>query len=236
MHGDVPGSCHSGGAPLRDRSERPPSEDLVRGIWKENPVLVQLMGLCPALAVSNTVANSLAMGLATAFVLTGSSLLVSLLKDRIPHAVRISGYVLIIATFVSIVDMVMQATVPEVHKALGAFVYLIVVNCMILGRQEAFASREPVGRSLLDAIGVSTGFLLALLLMGTMREVLGSGTLLGYPVLGSSFEPWVIMALPPGGFFTIAFLLFALNWGKSRKAEPAKVREWPHGLTVRKAA
>jgi electron transport complex protein RnfE len=157
--------------------------------------------------VTNTVANSLAMGIATFVVLTGSSLLVSTFKRIIPHEVRITTYVLIIATFVTIVEMVMAATVPTVHKALGAFVYLIVVNCMILGRQESFASRQPVGRSVLDAAGTGFGFAIALLLMGGMREILGSGTFLGARVFGSSYEPWVVMVLPPGGFFAIGVIL-----------------------------
>ena len=154
--------------------------DLVRGIWKENPVLVQLLGLCPALAVTNTVDNSIAMAAATFFVLLGSSILVSLLKGAIPHEVRISAYILIIATFVTIADLVLAAIVPDIHKALGAFIALIVVNCMILGRQEAFASRRPVGRAVLDAVGTGIGFTIAILMMGTFREVLGSGSILGY--------------------------------------------------------
>jgi electron transport complex protein RnfE len=207
-----------------------PGYDLVRGIWRENPVLVQLLGLCPALAVTNTVANSLAMGLATFFVLLGSSLLVSLLKNLIPHEVRISAYILIIATFVTVADLVLAAVVPDIHKALGAFIALIVVNCMILGRQEAFASKRPVGRALLDAVGTGTGFMIALLMMGGFREVLGYGTFLGWPVLGSSYEPWIIMILPPGGFFTLGFILLAFSWWASRREERARVRDWPHGV------
>ncbi|MDX1390711.1 MAG: electron transport complex subunit RsxE, partial [Acidobacteriota bacterium] len=130
-----------------------PSEVFLRGVWRENPVLIQLLGLCPALAVTNTVANSLAMGLATFFVLVGSSVLISTFKRWIPKEVRISAYILVIATFVTIADLVLNAVVPEIHRALGAFIALIVVNCMILGRQEAFASKQPVGRSLLDAAG-----------------------------------------------------------------------------------
>ena len=184
---------------------------LTRGLWKENPVFVHLMGLCPALAVTNSVENGLAMALATAFVLMGSSVFVSALRGVVPHAVRISTYVLIVGTFVTVVDLFMQATVPDVSKALGAFVYLIVVNCMILGRHEAFASKNAIVRSLLDATGTSAGFLIALVLMGGVRELLGSGSLLGMPVLPEAFEPWVVMALPPGGFFTIGFILLALK-------------------------
>jgi hypothetical protein len=128
-----------------------PQQDLLRGIWRENPVLVQLLGLCPALAVTNTVANGLAMSIATFFVLLGSSIFVSLLRKPLPGEVRISSYILIIATFVTLVDLLLAAIVPDIHKALGAFIALIVVNCMILSRQEAFAARRTVGRSILDA-------------------------------------------------------------------------------------
>ena len=202
-----------------------PQEDLIRGIWRENPVLVQLLGLCPALAVTNTVANSIAMGLATFFVLCGSSLLVSTFKRFIPHEVRISAYILIIATFVTVADMLLEAIVPDIHKALGAFIALIVVNCMILGRQEAFASKRPVGRALLDAVGTGTGFVIALLMMGTLREVLGNGTFLGFAVFGSQYEPWVIMVLPPGGFFALGVLLLALAWAQRRPGRTEAPRE-----------
>ena len=196
-----------------------PSQDFIRGIWKENPVLIQMLGLCPALAVTNTVENSLAMGVATFFVLCGSSLLVSLCRKFIPNAVRISTYILIIATFVTIADMSLEAIVPTVHKALGAFIALIVVNCMILGRQEAFASKRPVGRAMLDAVGTGFGFIIALFLMGAVREVLGNGTFLGYSVFGESYEPWVVMVLPPGGFLTLGFLLLAISWLQRRRAQ-----------------
>ncbi|MBT8404825.1 MAG: electron transport complex subunit RsxE [Gemmatimonadetes bacterium] len=209
-----------------------PSQDFFRGVWRENPVLVQLLGLCPALAVTNTVANSLAMGIATFFVLTGSSLLVSLFKSWIPKEVRISAYILIIATFVTMADMILAAVVPDIHKALGAFIALIVVNCMILGRQEAFASKRPVGRALLDAFGTGVGFIIAMFMMGTVREVLGNGTFLDIPVLGSSFEPWIVMILPPGGFFTLGLLLLLFAWWEERKAVPVHPRHWPHGVTV----
>lgn len=209
-----------------------PTQDLMRGVWKENPVLIQLLGLCPALAVTNTVANSIAMSAATFFVLMGSSILVSLVKDVIPREVRISAYILIIATFVTIVDLVLNAVVPEIHKALGAFIALIVVNCMILGRQEAFASKRSVGRSMLDAAGTGAGFTIALLMMGTFREVLGNGSILGYSVFGPGFEPWVVMILPPGGFFTLGFILLGFAWWDERKKKDSmpRVREWPHGV------
>jgi electron transport complex protein RnfE len=197
-------------------------EDFLRGVWRENPVLIQMLGLCPALAVTNNVANSLAMGLATLFVLCGSSLLVSLCKRLIPGEIRISVYILIIATFVTVADLSLQALVPDIHKALGAFIALIVVNCMILGRQEAFASRNPVGRSLLDAAGTGMGFVISLLLMGAIREVLGQGTFLGVPLFGPNYEPWVIMILPPGGFLTLGVILLAISAIERRRTSRAE--------------
>lgn len=214
-----------------------PRDDLLRGIWRENPVLVQLLGLCPALAVTNSVENSLAMGVATFFVLVGSSLLVSMLKRFVPHEVRISTYILIIATFVTVADLGLQALVPTIHKALGAFVALIVVNCLILSRQEAFASKRPVGRSVLDAAGSGAGFMIALLMMGSVREVLGTGTLLGVPLFGARFEPWVIFALPAGGFFTLGFWLLGLGWWSARQERArAAVRPWPEGVAPEREA
>ncbi len=194
-----------------------PADDFLAGVWNENPVLVQVLGLCPTLAVTNTVANAIAMGVATAFVLTGSSFLVSALRKLIPNEVRITAYIMIIATFVSVADMVLQAAVPDIHKALGPFIALIVVNCIILGRQEAFASRNSVGRAVLDAAGNSVGFLIALLMMGGIRELLGNGTLLGWHAFGRAYQPWVIMILPPGGFFTLGAILMALNAFRERR-------------------
>lgn len=212
--------------------ETSPQEVFLRGIWRENPVLVQLLGLCPALAVTNTVANSLAMGLATFFVLVGSSTLVSTFKGWIPKEVRISAYILIIATFVTIADLLLNAVVPEIHRALGAFIALIVVNCMILGRQEAFASKQPVGRAILDAVGTGLGFVLALTLMGAFREILGYGSFLGVPVFGPDFEPWIVMILPAGGFFALGFILLLFGWWAERGKEPVHPRRWPHSVTT----
>jgi electron transport complex protein RnfE len=181
--------------------------EFVKGIWKENPVFVAALGLCPALAVTNSLINGLAMGTATCFVLMGSSILISLLRNFIPKQVRISIFIIVIATFVTTVDFVLAALLPEVHKQLGAFIALIVVNCLILGRQEAFASKNPVGLSIADAAGMSLGFGLALTLIGGIREVLGAGSLGGFSLFGDHFEPWVIMLLPPGGFLTTGALL-----------------------------
>lgn len=212
--------------------QKPPLDVLLRGVWRENPVLVQLLGLCPALAVTNTVANGLAMGLATFFVLLGSSLLVSLLRSMIPPAVRISAYILIIATFVTLVDIILAAVVPDIHKALGAFIALIVVNCMILGRQEAFSSRNTVGRAALDAIGTGGGFIIAMVLLSGVREVLGNGSFLGLPLFGPRYEPWIVMILPPGGFFTLGVLMLALAWWAGRRVHRPQPRRWPHQVIV----
>jgi electron transport complex protein RnfE len=197
---------------------------VTRGLWRENPVLVHTLGLCSALAVTNAVANSLAMGISTTFVLVGSSLLVSTWRRFIPSQVRISTYILIIASFVAIADMALEALVPDIHKALGPYIALIVTNCIVLGRQEAFASKNPIGRSALDALGSGAGFTLALLLMGIPREVLGNGTFLGVNVMGSSFEPWVIMVLPPGGFLMIGLLLIGLGWREQRAKHKRRAR------------
>ena len=196
-----------------------PSHDLIRGIWRENPVLIQMLGLCPALAVTNTVKNALAMSAATFFVICCSSVLISSCKQFIPKEVRISSYILVIATFVTLADMILQAYAPVQHKALGAFIALIVVNCMILGRQEAFSSRNTVFRSLLDAIGVGIGFTIALVMMGGFREILGTGTLFDIPLFGPNFEPWVVFVLPAGGFLTLGFILLAMGYYEQRKAE-----------------
>jgi len=219
-----------GGAPTVTLRRTTATSDFVRGLWRENPVFRQLLGLCPALAVTNTVANSLAMGIATFFVLVGSSLLVSSLKRLIPEAIRLSTYILIIATWVTVADLIMQATVPDIEKALGAFVYLIVVNCIILARQEAFASRQSVGRSLLDAMGTGLGNILALFLMGALREVVGYGTFLAVRLFGEHYQPWTVMVLPPGGFFAIGFILLALGWLSQRRAARARSHAWAHHL------
>lgn len=197
----------------------PARDDLLRGLWRENPVFVQVLGLCPTLAITNTVANCVTMGVAVLFVLLGSNLLVSAFKRWIPNEVRIATYVVIIATFVTLADMTIEAIAPTIHKSLGAFVPLIVVNCIILGRAEAFASKNTVWRSVLDAIGNGLGFSAVLLAMGTVREVLGNGTFLGHSVFGPHFEPWVVMVLPPGGFLTLGvFLLGVSAWEARRRA------------------
>jgi electron transport complex protein RnfE len=207
----------------------------MRGVWRENPTLVQLLGMCPTLAVTNSVANCLGMGTATMFVLVGSSFLVSVVRKMVPTEVRITTYILIIATFVTVADLALAATAPGVHKALGAFVALIVVNCIILGRAEAFASKNTVWRSVLDAVGNGLGFTWMMLIMGSIREILGSGTWLGIRLFGENFEPWVIMILPPGGFLTLGAILLAVGAWKHYQTERAKARDLA-GVIAGKAA
>jgi len=183
------------------------SAEYVKGLWDENPVFRQLLGMCPTLAVTNAVINGIAMGLATTFVLLLSTLAVSSIKKVIPNQVRIASYVVIIASFVTVADLFLQAFFYPISKALGPYVPLIVVNCVILGRQEAFSSKNSVGRSLIDSLGMSTGFVLALLLLSSVREILGAGTFLGIQVLGPWFKPWIIMLLPAGAFIAFGILL-----------------------------
>lgn len=208
-------------APAVTAIERPLMTDFMRGILKENPVVVQMLGMCPTMAVTNNVANAFAMGMATLFVLLGSEFFVSLLKKWFPNEVRIASYILIIATFVTLAELLLQALVPDIHKALGPFIALIVANCLLLGRQEAFAAKEPVGRSVLDAIGMGLGFTISLTTLGSIREILGNGSWLGFRVLPASYEPWTFMVLPPGGFFTLGLLLLAITVVKDWRAKRA---------------
>ncbi len=192
-------------------------QEFLKGLWRENPVFVQVLGMCPTLAVTNSAEYALVMGGATFFVLLGSSGLVSALQRWIPKQVRISTYIIIIATFVTVIDFSLESLLPRLHKELGPFIPLIVVNCIIMGRQEAFAARNTVRLALMDAIGMAIGFFFALLALGSVREILGVGSLFGVNLFGPNFEPWVIMILPPGGFLTLGLLLLFFNWIKERK-------------------
>jgi len=199
----------------------PPTDmdTFLKGLWRENPVFVQVLGMCPVLAVTNTVVNSVVMGLATTFVLFTSAVFVSTFRKVIPKQVRIASYILIIATFVTVADYVIQAVSLEVHRSLGAYLSLIVVNCVILGRAEAFSSKNTIGKSVLDALGMGVGFTFALLCLGVVREVLGNGTFAGIQVLSDSFEPWIVMILPAGAFFVLGGWLFLFNWLSERKKQ-----------------
>ncbi len=186
------------------------TDEFLKGIWRENPVFVQVLGLCPALAVSNTAINALTMGLATTFVLLMSGMSVSALRKLIPREARIVSYICIIASFVTAVEYILQAISLELYRSLGAFIALIVVNCLILGRAEAFASKHSLGRSVLDGLGMGIGFTVALLSIGVVREILGSGSLFGVVLFPDAFQTWTVMVLPSGGFFvTAAWLLIA---------------------------
>jgi Na+-translocating ferredoxin:NAD+ oxidoreductase subunit E len=202
------------------------AKEFNKGFWDNNPVFKQVLGMCPALAVTVSAMNGIAMALATTFVLVFSSFIISLVRKVIPTQVRIAAYILIIATFVTIVDLVMRAQFPDLSKSLGPYIPLIVVNCLILGRQEAFASKNNPLRAVLDALGMGAGFLLALSTLGGIREILGSRTLLGMQVLPDTFEPWLIMILPAGAFLTLGVMMGTINaWLESRrkKAETAIV-------------
>ncbi len=194
-------------------------ETFWEGVWENNPVFVMLLGMCPVLAVTNSTINALAMGLATLFVLLSSSLLVSLIRKWIPKQTRIAIYIIIIATFVTVVDYVIQAISLDLYNALGAFIQLIVVNCMILGRAEAYASKVRPTKALVNALGMGIGFTIALLCLGSVREILGSGTFLGFPLFGENYQQWVVMILPPGGFFVLGMWLLLFEWLKQRKEE-----------------
>ena len=193
--------------------------ETLKGIWKENPVMASMLGLCPVLAVTNSAENGLAMGLATTFVLISSSFMVSMLRKVIPPQVRIAGYIVIIATFVTVADKFLAAYLPPISKNLGPYIPLIVVNCLILGRQEAFASKNVIGRSLLDAFGMGIGFSVVLVVLGGIREIFGAGALFNVQIMGDWFHPWMIMILPPGAFFTLGLLIGATKLINDRRAE-----------------
>lgn len=189
------------------------------GLWKENPVFVMMLGLCPVLAVTSSVENSLAMGIASIFVLVCSNALISALRHFIPKQVRITSYIIIIATFVTLVDYIIQAVSLDLYNKLGAFIQLIVVNCLILGRAEAYASKNSFAKSVVSALGMGLGFTLALVMLGSVRELLGAGQLLGYQVFSSNFEPWIVMILPPGGFIVLGSWLLLINYIQQRRTE-----------------
>lgn len=188
-----------------------------RGLWVEIPVFRLVLGLCPTLAVSTSLINGIGMGLAVTGVLVGSNLVVSLVRKGIPAKVRIPAFVVIIASFVTMVDLLMHGYTPDVHKALGIFIPLIVVNCIILARAEAFASKQGVFSSILDGLGMGLGYTLALCLIAAVRELLGSGSLAGIPVVPEGTTPMLLFILPPGGFIALAFLLAGINYLDSRK-------------------
>ncbi|MDD2995378.1 MAG: electron transport complex subunit E [Paludibacter sp.] len=182
----------------------------LNGFIKENPILVLILGTCPTLATTSSAANGLGMGLATTFVLLGSNVVISLIKSLIPDKVRIPAYVVVIATFVSVVEMVMQAYVPALYESLGIFIPLIVVNCIVLGRAEAFASKNTVGKSALDGLGMGLGFAMALAVLGSIREILGTGKVFGQALYPDSYG-MLIFVLAPGAFIALGYLIAVVN-------------------------
>lgn len=201
-------------------------KEFTKGLFKENPIFIILLGLCPTLAVSNQVINALGMGAGVIFVLLGSNIFISLLKDFIPEKVRIPAYIVIIASFVTLVDLIMQAYMPSLSKSLGVFVKLIVVNCIILGRAEAFANRNTLTSSILDALGMGIGFTLGLLLISIIREVLGAGSITLFPIGSFSGElripilydsPARVFGLSAGALLVMGYLKGLFNWVEARK-------------------
>ncbi len=192
-------------------------KELTKGLIKENPIFVIVLGMCPTLAVSTSVSNALGMGLAATFVLICSNMFISLIKNVTPDKIRIPVYVVVIAAFVTIVDMAMAAYVPALHKSLGIFIPLIVVNCIILGRAEAFANKNNMINSIADGIGMGLGFTLSLTVVATIREILGNGTWLNIRVLPTTYSPMLVAILAPGAFITLGFLMALMNMLKEKK-------------------
>lgn len=193
------------------------SSEFKKGIIRDNPTFKLLLGLCPTLAVTTSIKNGVGMGLATTFVLVGSNFVISVLRNFIPDKIRIPAFIVIISTFVTLIDLLLAAYVTALHEALGIFIPLIVVNCIIMGRAEAFASRSPVIHSIADGLGMGIGFTLSLSLISAVRELLGTGKLLGLDVIPAFYEPAVIMILPPGAFLTMGLLLGLFNYLSRRK-------------------
>ncbi|AFS78014.1 electron transport complex protein, subunit E [Gottschalkia acidurici 9a] len=194
---------------------------LKKGIVNENPVFIQLIGMCPTLGVTTNAINGLSMGLATALVLIGSNIAISLLKKVIPDEIRIPAFIVIIATFVTVIGMLLEAYLPDVNKTLGLYIPLIVVNCLILARAEAFAFKNNVGSSAFDGLGMGLGFTVGLTILGAIREILGAGQLFGKVILGASYQPALIFILPPGAFIVLGLLIAGINkyTNSKKKAE-----------------
>lgn len=188
------------------------------GLIDENPTFVQVIGMCPTLAVTTSAINGLGMGLSTTAVLICSNLVISLMRKIVPDKIRIPAFVVVIATFVTIVGMLLKAYIPVLDSALGLFIPLIVVNCLILARAESFASKNGPIASAVDGIGMGLGFSLALTVLGAIREILGSGSFFGWSILGASYQPILLFILPPGAFLTLGFLLAGFNKIRSKKA------------------
>lgn len=187
------------------------TQNFLKGIIKENPVFVMLLGMCPTLGVTSSAYNGLGMGVATLFVLLMSNIVVSLVKSQIPSKVRIPAFIIIIASFVTIVEMILEAFIPFLYEQLGIFIPLIVVNCLILGRAEAFASKNNLWSSIVDALGMGIGFVIALTLLGATREILGNGSLFDFKFVSENASTFILFILPPGAFIALAYLAVLFN-------------------------
>ncbi|NUO15189.1 MAG: electron transport complex subunit E [Planctomycetaceae bacterium] len=196
-----------------------------KGLWQEIAPFRLVLGLCPTLAVTNSAVNGLAMGLATLFVLFTSNILISFVRKTIASQVRIPAYVVIIATLVTVADMFLAAVFPAISKSLGPYIPLIVVNCIILGRAEAFAQKNSILPTAADTLGIGIGFIISLTIMGGIREVLGFGSVFGVKLLGAWFEPWIVMILPAGAFLVLGGLIALVNWISSRKQKTSEAAE-----------
>ena len=194
-----------------EKKQQKLSSVFLGGVITENPTFRLVLGTCPTMAVTTSALNGLGMGAAATFVLIGSNVVISLLRNFIPDKIRIPAFIVVICTFVTMVQMFMQAFVPDLYASLGMFIPLIVVDCIILARAEAFASKNPVLPSAVDGLGMGLGFTLAITLMGAIRELIGSGTVFGLSVFGASFEPMLLMVLPAGGFLVFGLMLAAIN-------------------------
>ncbi len=186
------------------------------GLFKENPTFVLVLGTCPTLAVTTAAFYGIGMGASTTFVLVFSNMFIAMLKNYIPDKVRIAAFIVVIATFVTIVDLVMKAFVPDIYKTLGIFIPLIVVNCIILGRAEAFAQKNEVKASILDGLGMGLGFTLAITVMGSIREVLGNGSIFNIPLVAENSKTMLLFILPPGAFITYGYLIAIFNRVKAK--------------------
>lgn len=189
------------------------------GVTKENPILVQQVGMCATLAITTSLLNGIGMGVAVIAVLTGSNIVISLLRKFIPDEVRIPAFIIVIAAFTTIIDLLMHAYTFELYKALGVFIPLIVVNCIILARAEAFASKNSLSDSIIDGLGMGVGYLVAMILLSSIREILGNGTILGFRILPEAYEPMMMAVQPPGAFILLGLLIGIVNYfSKSKKA------------------
>lgn len=198
------------------------TERIYNGVWKENPILIQMLGLCPTLAVTTSATNGAGMGLSTTAVLVAANIVISALRNIIPARVRLPGEIVVVASLVTIVDMLMEGFTPSLYSALGIYIPLIVVNCIILGRAEMFASKNTVVKSALDGVGMGIGFTLALLVIGSIREILGSGTWFGIPITANFIDPISIFVLAPGGFLVFGCVIALLNKLTNGKAVKRK--------------